>query len=68
LARQKHQGLFQRAVPRQGPPHLGVWAPENVEAPLHHNSEGRVATSCLVIKRHGPPVLLARHCLINSRR
>jgi hypothetical protein len=29
--------------------------------------ERRVATACLVLKRHGLLVLLARHCLIHSR-
>jgi hypothetical protein len=31
------------------------------------SNERRAATPCLAIKRHGPLVLLARHCLINSR-
>ena len=35
LARQGHQDVFQRAVPRQGPPRRGVGAPEKVEALLN---------------------------------
>jgi len=31
------------------------------------SNERRAATPCLAIKRHGPLVLLARHCLISSR-